>query len=78
MGCSRPSGDDLAGSIRNYYEERIRAVMRSLEAKATKAQLDFQESEAKGDKVNMAADSALTHAYTDAESVLRLHLGHAL
>ena len=78
LGCSRPSGDDLAGSIRNYYEEGIRQVMRELEAKATKSQLDFRDAENRNHKDNMTADAAMTHAYTDAQSVLRLHLGHAL
>lgn len=78
LGCSRPSGDDLAGSIRNYYEEGIRQVMRELERKATKSQLEFQDAEKRNHKDDMTADAALTHAYTDAQSVLRLHLGHAL
>lgn len=78
VGCSRPSGDDLAGSIRNYYEDKIRQVMRDLEAKEARAQLDFQESEHRNHREDMAADAARVHAYIDAESVLRLHLGHAL
>lgn len=77
-GCSRPSGDDLAGSIRNYYEERIRQAMRTLEAKETRAQLDFQESEHRNHREDMAADAARVHAYIDAQTVLRVHLGHAL
>ncbi len=78
IGCSRPSGDDLAGSLRNYYEDRLRQIMKDLETKATKAQLEFQDAEKRGDKENMTADAALTHAYTDAQSVVRFHLGHAL
>ena len=54
VGCSRPSGDDLAGAIRNYYAERIREVMRTLEAKETRAQLDFQESEHCNHREDMA------------------------
>lgn len=77
-GCGRPSGDDLAGALANYFQENIRQVMRDLEAHATRHQLQFQKEEAAGDKTNMAAEAALVHAYTVAQSLLRLHLGHSL
>lgn len=78
FGCGRPSGDDLAGALANYFQENIRQVMRDLEAHATRHQLQFQKEEAAGDKINMTAEAALVHAYTVAQSLLRLHLGHSL
>ena len=78
FGCGRPSGDDLAGALANYFQENIRQVMRDLEAHATRHQLQFQKEETVGDKTNMAAEASMVHAYTVAQSLLRLHLGHSL
>jgi hypothetical protein len=70
IGCSRPSGDDLAGAISNAYSERIQCAYAKIEAEAKRAKSEYDAEEKANDSINAAASSAAHRAYIHALSIL--------
>ena len=70
IGCSRPSGDDLAGAISNAYSERIARAYAKIEAERERANKEYLAEKDEPNKINATASAAAMRAYTHALSIL--------
>jgi len=69
---------DFAGGIANAYNDKLQTVMQNLEKMRARAQMDYNEANAKNNAIDMTAEAARMRAIQESMSAIHHELGQSL